>query len=285
MPIIALTKCQGTGNDFLVLDARDAGRTSHYPALARALCDRRFGLGADGLLVLQPPTVTGADLGMRIFNADGSEAEMCGNGIRCVWRYVERETGTRDALEIETATGIVRVGPDDDGAVRVDMGVPRLHDPLEVGIDIAGRSLRYAPVSMGNPHAVIFVDEPLAGIALDDLATALASLDAVAGEVNVEVALIADGRVHMRVYERGVGETYACGTGACAVAAVAIASNRARSPVTVRSKGGEVRVAWDGAGSPAYLSGPAELVFDTGVELADDGRVRAIGRKNLTARR
>jgi diaminopimelate epimerase len=285
MPIIALTKCQGTGNDFLVLDARDAARTSQYPALSRALCDRRFGLGADGLLVLQPPTATGADLSMRIFNADGSEAEMCGNGIRCVWRYLEREMGTHDTLEVETATGIVRVGPGDDGAIRVDMGVPRLREPLEIGVDIAGRKLRFAPVSMGNPHAVIFVDEPLAGIALDDLATALASLDAVAGEINVEVALIADGRVHMRVYERGVGETHACGTGACAVAAVAIASNRARSPVTVRSKGGEVRVAWDGAGAPAYLSGPADLVFDTTVEITDDGRVRAIGRKNLTARR
>ncbi|HME81371.1 MAG TPA: diaminopimelate epimerase [Candidatus Eremiobacteraceae bacterium] len=284
MPIIALTKCQGTGNDFLLFDARES-RSPHYPELARALCDRRFGLGADGLLVLQPPTVTGADLSMRIFNADGSEAEMCGNGIRCVWRYLERETSAHRALEVQTATGIVRIEPDAGGTIRVEMGVPRLHEPLEIGIDVAGRTLRYAPVSMGNPHAVIFVDEPLAGIALDDLATAIASLDAIAGEINVEVALIAGGRIHMRVYERGVGETHACGTGACAVAAVAIASQRARSPVSVRSKGGDVTVAWDGAGSPAYLSGPAELVFDTTVEVTDDGRVRAIGRKNLTAKR
>jgi diaminopimelate epimerase len=277
MPAIALTKCQGTGNDFVLLDDR-ADRGLQYPALARTLCDRRFGIGADGLLVLRRPKGE-ADLAMRIFNADGSEAEMCGNGVRCVSRYIARERGAEHRLEIETAAGIVRTEPAGD-AVRVDMGIPKLGQPLETAVDIEGRSLRLHRVSMGNPHAVIFADEPLETLALDALATALTSLDALGGGVNVELATLHGGRIHMRVHERGVGETQACGTGACAAAAVAIATGRARSPVSIVTRGGEVSVAWAGEGAPAMLTGSAQLIFDTLVDVDENGRIvpRANGR-------
>jgi diaminopimelate epimerase len=273
MPEIALTKCQGTGNDFVLLDDRaDAGLP--YAALARTLCDRRFGVGADGLLVLRR-AARSADLAMRIFNADGSEAEMCGNGLRCISRYIARERREERPLDIETAAGIVRTEPAGADAVRVRMGTPVLADPLETVIDIEGRALRFARVSMGNPHAVIFVDEPLEALALDALATALASLDTRSGGINVELATLHLGRIHMRVHERGVGETQACGTGACAAAAVAITTGRARSPVSVVSRGGDVSVAWAGRGEPAFLTGTAQLIFDTHIDVDENGRIAA----------
>jgi diaminopimelate epimerase len=283
MATITLTKCQGTGNDFVLLDDR-AGEPRAYPALARALCDRRFGIGADGLLVLRPADNGSADVAMRIFNADGSEAEMCGNGIRCAARYIGREAGADRPLNIETPAGVMRTQPVAPGSVRVAMGIPRLAKPLETTVAIDGKSVSVASVSMGNPHVVMFTDEPLDALALDSLATALSSLDAVNGDVNVEVATMVRGRVRMRVHERGVGETMACGTGACAVAAVAIATGRAGSPVIVGTRGGEVSVEWAGEGAQAYLTGDAELVFDTQVDVGANGRVRAIsGRMDSTA--
>ncbi|MBV8223360.1 MAG: diaminopimelate epimerase [Candidatus Eremiobacteraeota bacterium] len=268
MPTIALTKCQGTGNDFMLFDDR-AGSGLPYPALARNLCDRRFGVGADGLLVLSVAGDATADLRMRIFNADGSEAEMCGNGIRCVSHYVARTSGKRSALAIETAKGVVRAEPQDEDMVRVAMGVPRVIAGDE-RVEIGGQGRTVTRVNIGNPHAVVFVEEPLESIDLTALARTLSRNGS---ETNVEVARMTGNDVEMRVYERGVGETWACGTGACAAAVAAVAHREVRSPVKVATKGGEVVVNWPGDGEPAHLTGPAQLLFDLQIEVGPDGRI------------
>jgi diaminopimelate epimerase len=264
VPAISVTKCHGTGNDFILLDDR-AGPHEAYPALARTLCDRRTGIGADGLLVLQAARA-GADLAMHIFNADGSEAEMCGNGIRCVARYVARETGRDGPLSVETLAGIVRTEPAGD-RVRVAMGTPALGEPLHSDVDFDGRRLRFARVSMGNPHAVVLVTEPPERFDLERLAAAVARTAQARRGINVEIAAHNAHALRMRVYERGVGETLACGTGASAVAVAAIMEGRAKSPIEVEQRGGSVTIEWQGAGAPLYLTGPAELVFDTTITL------------------
>ena len=270
MPAIAVTKCQGTGNDFVLLDNRKE-RPFSYASMARTLCDRRFGVGGDGLLVILPARDAGADLTMRIFNADGSEAEACGNGTRCIAAFIGRESGRERALAIETPSGVVHTEPaGEPGVVRVDMGVPTLGQPFEIGFAAGGRSYRCARVAMGNPHAVIFLEDDINAFALDDLATAVDSLALDSGGVNVEIARVEGQRVHIRVNERGVGETWACGTGACAVAVAAITTGRSTSPIEVVQRGGAVSVRWDGPGKPAFLTGAAAIVFDTTVDVPDD---------------
>jgi len=273
MARISITKCQGTGNDFVLLDRR-AGSELAYSDLAQTLCDRHLGVGADGLLVVERASNMGADVALRIFNADGSQAEMCGNGVRCVARYVYERTPTAPRhLKVETTSGTVQteIAGSSPFSVRVDMGVPG--EIREYGkaktVGVFGDRV---DVSMGNPHCVIFVDVDLMPV---DLASAA---DAIAGDgthpdgVNVEIARIfSGGPVAMRVYERGVGETQACGTGACAVAIAAIELGRAESPVRVTMLGGDVTVEWAGPGENAFLTGGAELVFDTTIDVAQEG--------------
>lgn len=271
MPEIAVTKCQGTGNDFVLLDQRldNAREALPFASLARAICDRRFGVGADGLLVLLPAAHAGVDAAMRIFNADGSEAEMCGNGIRCVARYIARESGVERDLAIGTAAGTIRTEPAANGAVRVNMGVPSLRRPSETAFAFDGRSFRFTHVSLGNPHAVVFVDEAIEAFPLDELATAIANLAIADGGINVELAIVSGQRARIRIHERGVGETWACGTGACAVAVAAILNGRTVSPVEVVTRGGAVSVTWSGPGTPCFLTGAASIVFDTHFELPE----------------
>ena len=269
MPAISVTKCHGTGNDFVLLDDR-VGNGVAYPELARRLCDRRFGIGADGLLVLLRPheRTDGerVDLGMRIFNADGGEAEMCGNGIRCVARYVARESGRDEPLAIETLAGTVRTQPVGE-RVRVQMGTPVLASPLYTDVEFDGRVLRFACISMGNPHAVILVHEPPERFDLERLSAAVARAASARNGINVEIANAGPRAISMRVQERGVGETLACGTGASAVAVAAMVEARAKSPVEVEQRGGNVTIEWQGEGTPLFLTGSAELVFDTTVTI------------------
>jgi len=264
MRAISVTKCHGTGNDFVLLDDR-AGNGIAYPQLARRLCDRRFSIGADGLLVLMPPNQQ-ADLAMRIFNADGSEAEMCGNGVRCVARYIARESGRDGPLAIETLSGIVRTQPAGE-RVRVEMGTPVLAAPLYTDVEFDGRVFRFARISVGNPHAVILVHDSPERYDLERLSAAVARAASARNGINVEVANAGPRGVSMRVRERGVGETWACGTGASAVAVAAISEGRAKSPVEVEQRGGNVTIEWQGEGTPLFLTGPAELVFDTTVSI------------------
>jgi len=264
MPAISVTKCHGTGNDFVLLDDR-AGSGYEYPRLARTWCERRFGIGADGLLVLLAPRAN-ADLALRVFNADGSEAETCGNGIRCVARYIARESGREGPLAIETLAGVVRTQPAGK-RVRVEMGTPQLAAPLYTDVEFDSRKLRFARLSIGNPHAVILVQEPPERFDLEHLAQAVASAARARDGLNVEIASTGSRALRMRVYERGVGETWACGSGAAAAAAAAIIEGRAGSPVDVEQRGGSVTIEWQGGQSPLYLTGPAELVFDTTVTI------------------
>lgn len=269
---VSVTKCYGTGNDFIIFDVRGA-RELAFPALARTLCERRFSIGADGLLVLGDPRTSDADVSMRVFNADGSEAETCGNGIRCIARYLNEENPERTEVSVETPSGVVEtkiVQWNGAPGAAVAIGEPRFKGgpPGKLGQTLAldgASALAYA-VSMGNPHVVVFVTDDVASIDLADVSATVAAWKIFDAEPNVEIVNVTKDGIKMRVHERGVGETLACGSGACAAAAVAIASSRATSPLVVTSTGGSVSVAWQGPGHPAVLTGDAELVFRTSID-------------------
>jgi diaminopimelate epimerase len=286
MRTFAVAKAQGTGNDFILLD-NAVGERLPFAALARIWCERRFGIGADGLLVLEPPTVEDADVSMRIFNADGSEAEMCGNGIRCVVRFLEQtRAGPRSALTVQTASGLVRARPTTRGGssvVAVEMGVPRFAkadipmrgDPdaraIDEQVEVPGTaSMRICAISVGNPHCVTFIDTPVECSDLAAHAASLAALDLFPNGANFEIARVAGATLRMRVFERGVGETQACGSGACAVGVAAILTGRATSPVDVHMPGGSVNIEWAGPGAPVVMSGPAEIVFFAKIGVPDE---------------
>jgi diaminopimelate epimerase len=254
MALVTVTKCHGTGNDFVLLDARNLSNID-YAATARQLCHRRFSLGADGLLVIERAEQPECSARMRIFNADGSEAEMCGNGIRCV-TMVLQAAEPKNAFNIETAAGIVPTEvllDTKSTSVRVRMGTPTItaaSNPYEV--------------SIGNRHVVLFVNGDLENVEFHEVARGIN--EAKGAAVNVEVASVDNNGIYMRVHERGVGETWACGTGACAVAVAAITSGRTTSPVLVQSKGGVVKIEWAGSGQPVFLAGDANLVYSTQVD-------------------
>ena len=252
---------EGLGNDYIFLNCLE-GAPADLSALAVRLSDRHFGVGADGIICLWP---TGrADVGMRIFNADGSEGEMCGNGIRCLGKYVyDRGICPRTALTVDTPAGIkaltLRLEGGQVTGATVDMGVPQVAEPLSL---TAGEgSWRVRPVSMGNPHAVVFVDD-LEGLPMARLGPALERHPAFPNRTNVEFVRAAD-REHlcMRVWERGSGETLACGTGACAALAAAAAEGRTCRRGTVRLPGGVLELEWTGEGR-MYMTGPAAAVFE-----------------------
>ena len=256
-PGVPVTKMHGTLNDFLVIDER-VRRTGDLFQFARHLCDRRAGIGADGLLAIEPSTR--ADIKMRIVNADGSEAETCGNGLRCVARYLN-ERGEGDAFSVETLAGVneVRIiAREPEYRVRVSMGVPILERrplPFENAVF----------VSLGNPHVVIFTEVPDA-FDLQAAATQLAAWPGFERGANVHVAASQDrGALLVRHWERGVGLTQACGSGAVACAFAAHLRGLVTTPVEVYVPGGRLFVEWDARGV-AFLSGPAERVFETLVE-------------------
>ena len=252
MSSASVTKMHGACNDFVVLDER-SNPVPDLSRFARQVCDRRAGIGADGLIVLSASNA--ADIRMRIVNADGSEAEMCGNGIRCAARYLH-ELGQGDRFRIETLAGIVNaqvLEAEPRFMVRADIGKPH------VQIQRADNGAAF--VDVGNPHAVFFVS------AIDDFDLAAAAK--AMPEYNVHAAKIVNrGCIQVRHYERGAGETFACGTGAVACAVVAIERGWCDSPVDVRVPGGVLNVEWDGKNG-AFLTGPAERVFETTVPIGD----------------
>lgn len=275
---IEFSKMQGLGNDFVVIDAVDRP----VPLAAdrvRRLADRRLGVGCDQVLLLEPATAgSGADFGYRIFNADGGEVEQCGNGARCMARFVwEHRCPGRDEVVFDTAGGQVRLLREPDGRVRADMGVPRL-DPAEIPfeaavrhttyeLDVDGREVVVAAVSMGNPHAVLRVrDVDQAPVA--SLGARIEHHPRFPRRANVGfMQVAARDRLRLRVYERGVGETLACGTGACAAVVAGRLQGLLDSSVTVALRGGELTVEWAGEGQPVWLTGPAEHVFAGHIEL------------------
>ena len=278
--MIRFTKMHGLGNDFVVLDAI---RQNFVPtaAQARFLADRRFGVGCDQVLVVERPTGVGIDFRYRIFNADGGEVGQCGNGARCFARFVQLH-GLTDKREIrvETASGIITPRLEDDGQVSVDMGRPRFA-PAEIPfvsesdaavqeLGVGDRHVDITAVSMGNPHAVQVVD---------NVDSAPVSVDGPLIETHVRfpervnagfMQVIDRHAIRLRVYERGSGETLACGTGACAAAVAGIRRGLLDSPVRVAMRGGELTIAWAGGDSPVMMTGPAVVVFEGEIEVPEN---------------
>ncbi len=271
------TKMHGLGNDFILVDCRDKAVSDRLPAigeLSRRLCHRRFGIGADQMLLLYPSKT--ADFMMKIFNADGSEVEMCGNGIRCLAKYIwDRGMSEKDELSVETAAGIIR--PVKAGEmVRVDMGEPVLEaQAIPVNLEgviknfpliIEGKKFRITCVSMGNPHAVIFVGD-VDGFDVKKYGPAIETHELFPNRTNVEfIQTVGTERLKMRVWERGAGETMACGTGASAAAVAASLNGFTGRKVTVGLLGGELSVEWSGD-NHVYMTGPAEEVFEGRIEV------------------
>ena len=281
--MLAFTKMHGAGNDFVVLDGIQGGLPALEP-LARRLGDRHFGIGFDQLLVVRPSRT--ADFRMEIYNADGSQVEMCANGIRCFFQYL-REAGhtALDELRVETPSGVVvpcYAGP---GRVTVEMGPPvlapakiptRLGDPagagpvLDARLDLDGSPLRVSSVSMGNPHCVVYVDD-VDGAPVETLGPKLERHDAFPNRVNVEFVQVV-GRAHLRqrTWERGAGETLACGSGACAAVVASILRGVTDARVRVELRGGDLDIHWAGGSTSVFMTGPATTVFTGTIELEGD---------------
>ncbi|MFB1485862.1 MULTISPECIES: diaminopimelate epimerase [unclassified Thiocapsa] len=275
---LAFSKMQGLGNDFVVLDA-----TEHPiaidPALARRLADRRFGIGCDQILLVEPPRLPGTEFHYRIFNADGSEVEQCGNGARCFARFVrDRGLTEHDEIPVGTAAGPIRLYVlEDAGQVRVDMGAPEFEperipfladrQALTYDLDVAGESLVIGAVSMGNPHAVILVED-LDTAPVARLGPLIEAHPRFPQRVNVGfMQILARDHLRLRVYERGAGETLACGTGACAAMVHARQRDLVDTRVRVSLPGGDLLIAWNGPGESVWMTGPAVLVFDGEITL------------------
>lgn len=275
------TKMHGAGNDYIYVDAR--GLNENWPDLSRKMSDRHFGIGGDGLILIQESEV--ADLKMSMFNADGSVGEMCGNGIRCFAKYaIERGIvgPSTQSMDVETLAGVRTIVPQyRDGKVRsarVSMGRPILSPgdvpvKLEASPEITkgpvvnypfqmdGEDLPLTFVSMGNPHAITFMQLPVAEFALHTIGPKVEHHAMFPKRVNFEVVnLNGEGNLTARVWERGSGETLACGTGACAIAVAARLQGFSRGSVDVTLPGGTLQIDWDGEGE-VYLEGPAEEVF------------------------
>lgn len=271
------TKMHGLGNDFVVLDATRAPIDLSAERVRR-IADRHFGVGCDQLLVVEPASRPDVDFRYRIFNADGGEVEQCGNGARCFVRYVhEKGLTARREIRVETRSGIIAPRLEDNGLVTVDMGVPVLEparvpfvsdsdavvQPLEVG----GATVPITAVSMGNPHAVqVVADVDAAPVAQQGpLIEGHARFPA---RVNAGfMQVVSPHEVRLRVYERGAGETLACGTGACAAVVAGILRGLLASPVRVHTRGGDLQIAWDGPATPVMMTGPAVTVFEGELEL------------------
>lgn len=273
------TKMHGAGNDYVYIDARKQDRD--WPALSVAMSDRHLGVGSDGLILALPSEK--ADLRMRMFNADGSEGEMCGNGIRCLVRFAFDNgivPAEKSPVRVETMAGVLDVTPlRDDGqgmtGARVLMGAPRLNPPeipvaiddrdvvIDYPLEVAGRKFRMTCVSMGNPHAVVFMDGPVDEFPLTEIGPIVEHHPLFPARVNFEIVNALDGGkvLKTRVWERGSGITMACGTGACAVQVAARLNGLAGDRATIALPGGDLTVEWPGEGE-VVMEGPVASVFD-----------------------
>ena len=277
---LPFTKMHGLGNDFVVLDGITTALVLD-PDRVRKLCDRRRGVGADQLLLVEPPTEADADFRYRIFNADGAEVGQCGNGARCVAHYVQAkgwvQSGAPIRLQTEAQPMTLQIMP--DRQVAVSMGVPDF-TPAQVPMQTeapgpmhqlalpSGEPLEFAAVSLGNPHAVIFTDS-VARAAVDEIGAAFQKLSLFPERVNVGFCEVIDAEaIKLRVYERGVGETQACGSGACAAVAAGRWLRRLDASVKVSLKGGDLQISWTGKTDASLMMiGPAASVFEGCIEL------------------
>jgi diaminopimelate epimerase len=281
---LRFTKMHGAGNDFVVIDAinQTVNLTSDQ---WRDIANRRFGIGADQILVVEKPTMPGVDFRYRIFNADGGEVEQCGNGARAFVKFVvEKGLTEHREIRVETMSGVIRPRLEDDGRITVDMGAP-IFVPERVPFDPVGLASRqqhaatiwripieanlreFVALSMGNPHAVQLVDD-VDTAAVAEEGPLIESHACFPRRVNAGFMQVIDRQhIHLRVFERGAGETLACGTGACAAVVAGIQLGLLDSPVAVTTRGGELSIAWEGEQNPVMLTGPAVSVFEGTIDI------------------
>ena len=281
---LQFSKMHGAGNDFVVIDAtREPFALS--AAQLRRLADRHFGVGADQILVVEPPPAADVDFRYRIFNADGGEVEQCGNGARCFAVFVRRQgLSQKQTIRVQTAAGVIAPMLQDDGRVQVDMGAPRFA-PAQIPFDPSGlqpqvehgaerwpllldeQPLLLSLVSMGNPHAVLRVDD-VERAPVADWGPRIEHHPRFPQRVNAGfMQVLSPSHIRLRVWERGAGETLACGTGACAAVVAGLRQGWLRGAVDVDTRGGRLTIAWAGGDAPVLMSGPAEHVFDASIEI------------------
>ncbi len=278
---LQFAKYHGLGNDFILVDNRHLSDPCLTPQQAITWCDRHFGIGADGVIFVLPGQ-EGADYTMRIFNSDGSEPEMCGNGIRCLARFIWALETQEDPLpevanayKIHTLAGLITPVLQPDGLVTVDMGLPRLlakeipttlASPEEKVVDhpleVAGQTWQVTCVSMGNPHCITFVDD-VAAVPLETLGPQFEHHPSFPSRINTEfIQVVSPNYIKMRVWERGAGITLACGTGACALVVAAVLNQKCDRATTVELPGGCLQINWSDTDQHLYMTGPAQLVFE-----------------------
>ena len=274
------TKMQGLGNDYVYVNCFKE-TIENPPEMAKKVSNRNFGIGSDGLIMINPSDV--ADFEMEMYNAAGSRSEMCGNGIRCVGKYVyDYGLTEKEHISVETLAGIKYLDLTvEDGKVKlvkVDMGSPELvpenipivadgNRVIDEPINVNGTEYRMTGVSMGNPHAVVYVED-VKGLDIETIGPAFENHERFPNRVNTEFVKVLDrNTVEMRVWERGSGETMACGTGACAVAVACILNGFTEDKVTVKLLGGDLQIEWDKEADKIYMTGPAEVSFDGEINL------------------
>ena len=272
---VSFTKMHGLGNDFVVIDAVSQ-HVSLRASQIQKLADRHTGVGFDQLLLIEPPSRPDADFDYRIFNSDGGEVEHCGNGARCFAKFVtERKLTSKPVITVNTARGLIELVLTDLGLVRVNMNQPALGpkalpyvappepDALQtIALEIPFEQKKFGLISMGNPHAVCIVDS-VDSVAVEDIGRAVQILPQFPDSVNVGfVEIVSRTEIRLRVYERGAGETLACGTGACAAMAYVRLLEQLDSQVDVATRGGNLQIEWQGFGYDLFMTGPAESVFE-----------------------
>ena len=275
--MLEFTKMTGLGNDYIYVDCTNGTKIKNVSEVTKKLSDRHFGIGADGLILIDKSENEDADFKMRIFNSDGSEAEMCGNGIRCVAKYIhDNKLFDKDKISIETLAGIKKVKlleepTGDCNEVIVDMGEPLFQDnniPYDVfeafnkdlDLDVKDGKMRFTVVSMGNPHAITFVED-VNNIDITSYGPEVENNPVFPNRTNVEFVQIIDkNNIKVRVWERGVGETFACGTGACAAVVACGLNGNTDENVNVELPGGELEIEW-GKDNHIYMKGPAKTIF------------------------
>jgi diaminopimelate epimerase len=280
---VEFTKYQGLGNDFILVDNRGQPTPRLTPQQAAQVCDRNFGVGADGVIFLLPGE-SGANYTMRIYNSDGSEPEMCGNGIRCLARFIadlEGKTGAdTQTYTIQTLAGLITPEVQIDGQVRVNMGPPRLlaqeipttlaaadDKVINAPLDVAGKTWAVTCVSMGNPHCITFVEDAEA-IALAQLGPQFEHHAVFPQRTNTEfIEVVRPDYLKMRVWERGAGATLACGTGACASLVAGVLTGHCANAATVELPGGPLQIEWSALDGAVFMTGPAQKVFTGILEL------------------
>ncbi|WP_455232679.1 diaminopimelate epimerase [Geopseudomonas aromaticivorans] len=275
--LLRFTKMHGLGNDFMVLDL--VSQHAHIqPKHARQWGDRHTGVGFDQLLIVEPPSRPDVDFRYRIFNADGSEVEQCGNGARCFARFVvDKRLTAKKSIRVETKSGVIELNLRSDGQITVDMGAPRL-EPAQIpfvapeaavsyAVEVGGQTVELAAVSMGNPHGVLRVDD-VDSAPVHQLGAQLEVHPRFPQKANIGFLQVVDAHhARLRVWERGCGETQACGTGACAAAVAGIRQGWLQTPVQIELPGGKLSIEWAGPGQPVLMTGPAVRVFEGQVRL------------------